>query len=272
MKLPGLRAGWQGIAALLALAVCAALAGCAGSMPGQGLSADPVTASDESPQRQRARLRLALASGYFEEGRTEIALDEVKQSLAIDPGYAAALNLRGLIYMRLQQPGQAEESLRQAQAIDPRDPDIAHNFGWLLCQEGRYPQAQAQFDRALGHPSYGGRAKTLMTQGLCQMRAGRAGDAEQSLLRSYELDAAHPVTSYNLSQLLLQRGELARAQFYIRRLNNGEHANAESLWLGIRIEQRLGDRAAMTQLADQLRKRYPQSRELSAYERGAFHE
>lgn len=272
MTLPRPRAGWRRFAGLLALAACAWLAGCAAPMPGRGLGADPVTASDESPQRQRARLRLALASGYFEEGRTEIALDEVKQSLAVDPGYAAALNLRGLIYMRLQQPGQAEESLRQAQALEPRDPDIAHNYGWLLCQQGRYPQAQAQFDRALGDSAYGGRAKTLMTQGLCQLRAGQPAEAERSLLRSYELDAAHPVTSYHLSQLLMQRGELARAQFYIRRLNNGEYANAESLWLGIRIEHALGDRAAMTQLAEQLRKRYPQSREMSAYERGAFHE
>jgi type IV pilus assembly protein PilF len=35
------------------------------------------------------------------------------------------------------------------------------------------------------------------------------------------------------------RGELTRAQFYIRRLNNSNLANAETLWLGIKIEQRL---------------------------------
>ena len=70
----------------------------------------------------------------------------------------------------------------------------------------------------------------------------------------------------------MQRGELVRAQFYIRRLNNSEYANAETLWLGIRVEQRLGDRVAMGQLADQLRKRFPQSRELAAYDKGIFDE
>jgi type IV pilus assembly protein PilF len=34
----------------------------------------------------------------------------------------------------------------------------------------------------------------------------------------------------------------------------------------------LGDSVAMKQLADQLRKRFPDSRELGAYERGAFNE
>ena len=91
-----------------------------------------------------------------------------------------------------------------------------------------------------------------------------------NLARAYELDAGNPVVGYNLARLLYTRGELGRSQFYIRRLNNSELANAESLWLGIKVERKLGDRTAMTQLADQLRRRYPQSRELSSYERGAF--
>ena len=103
-------------------------------------------------------------------------------------------------------------------------------------------------------------------------RAGQAQEAEQSLLRSFELDAGNPITVYNLSLLLHQRGESERARFYLRRLNNSELANAESLWLGIKVERALGDSVAMRQLAGQLRKRFPDSRELGAYERGAFNE
>jgi type IV pilus assembly protein PilF len=49
-------------------------------------------------------------------------------------------------------------------------------------------------------------------------------------------------------------------------------ANVESLWLGIKVEQRLGNAEAVEQLAGQLRKRYPNSRELSSFERSAFNE
>ncbi len=262
----------RSVAGLLALcALAAALAGC-GGLPQDGTRSDPVTESDESPERRRARIRLELAIGYFEEGRTPIALDEIKQVLASDPNFAAAYNLRGLIYMRLSEPRQAEDSFRRALALAPRDGDTLHNFGWLVCQQARYPEALQAFEQALANPTYAGRAKTFMAQGLCQARAGRNADAERSLARSYELDAANPVTGYNLARLLFLRGEFERAQFYIRRLNNGEFANAESLWLGIRVERRIGDRLAMQQLADQLRKRYPQSRELAAFDRGAFDE
>lgn len=97
-------------------------------------------------------------------------------------------------------------------------------------------------------------------------------DAENSLLRSYELDAGNPITAYNLSLILYQRGEFVRSQFYVRRLNNSELANSESLWLGIKVERRLENREAMAQLSSQLKKRFPQSREFSALERGAFNE
>jgi type IV pilus assembly protein PilF len=105
---------------------------------------------------------------------------------------------------------------------------------------------------------------------LCQARAGRTTEAEHSLARSLELDAGNPVTGYNLASLLYRRGEFKRAQFYIRRLNNGELANSETLWLGIKVERRLNDDIAMNQLGEQLKKRFAQSPEAAAYDRRAF--
>jgi type IV pilus assembly protein PilF len=250
------------------------LSGCASNAPGANETSrgDLVTDSDEPDTRKRARIRLELAVGYFEQGQTTVALDELKQSLLADPNFPEAHNLRGLIYMRLNDQRLAEESFRRALSISPRDPNVLHNYGWLLCQQTRYPESQAAMAQAIASPLYGGRAKTWMAQGLCQSRAGLKAEAEVSLTRSYELDAGNPITGYNLANLLYQRGEFTRAQFYVRRLNNSELANSESLWLGIKVERRMENRDAMQQLAGQLKKRYAQSRELAAFERGAFDE
>ena len=251
------------------------LAGCANpvAVPGaSGSSTEVVTDSDESNGRKRARLRLELAIGYFEHGQTTVALDEIKQSLAADPTYADAYNLRGLVYMRLDDAGRAEDSFRRAIAINPREPNTLHNYGWLLCQRQRYGDAAAQFSLAMAAPNYADRAKTLMTQGVCQIKAGQPAEAERSLTQAYELDTANPVIGYNLAALLVQRGEFSRAQFYIRRVNNSASANAESLWLGVKIERRLSNQEALAQLAVQLQRRFPQSREAIAYERGNFND
>ncbi len=235
-----------------------------------GSAQEWITESDEPETRRRARLRVELASAYFEQGKTKVALDEVKQALAADPSYAPAYNLRGLIYLRLKDASLAESSLRQAIKLAPRDGDSWHNLGWLHCEAGRYADAVAAFGSALQTPQYAAAAKTWMSQGICQARAGQLTEAERSLMRSFELDAGNPITTFNLSSLLWQRQDLARAQFYIRRLNNSELANAESLWLGSRIEHRLGNREAARQLGEQLRRRHPESQEAAAYERGAF--
>jgi type IV pilus assembly protein PilF len=275
----GLVGRWKLIArsALIASGAAVSLAvlqGCAtnSGVGGRDLNAGVVTPSDEPETRRRARIRLELAVNYFQNGQTAVALDEVKQALVADPTYADAFNLRGLIYMRLNDLAQAEESFRRALALRGGDPDLLHNYGWLLCQQQRYADADQYFARALASPVYLDRAKTLMTRGLCQSGNGQFADAEQSFLKAYELDSSNPVVGYHLATLLLRRNELTRAQFYIRRLNNGQLANSESLWLGIKVERALGDTVAMRQLADQLRKRFPESRELGAYERGAFNE
>jgi type IV pilus assembly protein PilF len=256
-----------------ALAGILLLVGCAAPQ-GQGATpkADLMTESDEPEARKRAKIRLELAVGYFEQGQTGVALDELKQALALDPAFPEAHNLRGLVYMRLNDMAVAEESFRRSLALNPRDADVLHNYGWMLCQLGRHTESEQSFERALASAVYGNRAKTLMALGLCQLRNGKASEAESSLARSYELDPSNPVTAYNLSQLLYRRGDLERAQFYIRRLNNSELANAETLWLGVKVERRMQNLEAMDQLASQLKKRYPQSRELGSYERGAFDE
>ncbi len=260
--------------ACLSLVALAGLSGCASGRGGYEASRgeEIVTDSDEPEARKRAKIRLELAVGYFEQGQTTVALDELKLALVTDPNYSEAYNLRGLIYMRLNDMRLADESFRRAMALNPRDANVLHNYGWMLCQQARYTEAVQSFAQAIANPNYGGRAKTWMTQGLCQVRAGQRVEAEQSLLKSYELDAGNPVTGYNLASLLYLRNELTRAQFYIRRLNNSELANGESLWLGIKVERRMNNGEALEQLATQLKKRYPQSREFSAFERGAFDE
>ena len=86
----------------------------------------------------------------------------------------------------------------------------------------------------------------------------------------YELDAANPIAGYNLALLLYRRKEFLRAQFYIRRINNSEYANAETLWLGVKVERRMQNVDATQQLGDQLKKRFAQSKEAQLYDRGAF--
>ena len=258
---------------LAAIALGAALAGCASTGTSRTDTTQPTTASDQTDADRRAHVRLELASAYFARGQTDTALDEVKQALVADPNLSDAYNLRGLIYASLGDAALAEESFRRALQLNGRDGDTMHNYGWFLCQQRRYGEAQAQFTQALAQPQYRAQPRTLLAQGVCQARAGQWEEAERTLMRAYELDPSSPVTAVNLSEVLYRRGQYERARFYIGRVNTQrDQSNAQTLWLAARIENKLGNTQGTQQYGNELRNRFPQAPEALAYEGGRFDE
>ncbi|MDB6002471.1 MAG: pilF [Rhizobacter sp.] len=251
-----------------------ALAGCATGPGGAPLgepSKDLVTASDETEASKRAKVRMELATAYFGRGQVTTALDEVKLALIAEPNLPEAYNLRGLIYGELGEQKLAEESFRRALTLRPGDADAMHNFGWYLCQQRRFPEADDMFNQAQVQPRYRGTTRTLLAQGVCQARAGNWEQAEGTLTRSYELDPSNPSAAVNLAEVLYNRGDYERARYYVGRVNAMPGvSNAQTLWLAAKVEMKIGNRQGADQLGQQLRNRFPQSKESSAYARGQF--
>ncbi|HEY8881450.1 MAG TPA: type IV pilus biogenesis/stability protein PilW [Roseateles sp.] len=261
---------------LLIVLTTALLAACAS--PG-GNSAAPAsdreikTDSDQTEADRRAGIRLELAQGYFSRGQFTTALDELKLALQSKPDMREAVNLRGLIYGAMGETQLAEEAFRRALAVYPNDPDTLHNYGWFMCQQQRWPTADSLFDQALSQSTYRAPARTLLAKGVCEARSGRMLVAEKTLTRAFELDPANPAIAVNLSEVLFRNRELERARFYVKRVNEQpEQVNAQSLWLQLRIERKLGNTNMVDELSTKLRRRYPQAPETQSLDAGRYDE
>lgn len=253
-------------AALVALTV---LSGCAVNDPVQSgnlADADRVN----TPQRERAQIRLALAMGYFENKQYDVALDEASKALDVDPNLSEAYTLRGLSYSQLGEQARAEASFQRALQIRPNDVDARHNLGVFYCQNNQLQQAVLQFQQAVAQALVRERGKTLLTMGICQARLGDKEGAEQSLQQAHALDPGDPMVSYNLAMLQYQRGAYEPALAVLRHLNNSQYANAESMWLGVRTARKAGDGRTMRDLGEQLRRRFASSREYRLFQQGVF--
>lgn len=253
----------------IVLSLLALLSACATDAPRTA----PRTDSDQTDADRRASVRMELAAGYFSRGQYNTALDEVKQALQLRPNMREAVNLRGLIYAAMGERQLADESFRNALSLYPNDADTLHNYGWMLCQERHFTEADEKFEAALAQPTYRAPSRTLLAKGVCQARNGQLDQAEKSLSKAFEYDPSSPAVSVNLAEVLFKNKQYERALFYIKRVNSQpEQASAQSLWLALRIERRMGNSVGVSDMARQLRARFAESPETQSLNAERFDE
>jgi type IV pilus assembly protein PilF len=256
---------WHGRIASVCTAVFALLilTGCQTAQDiGQALQ--PNQATDPELER-RAAIRVELAANYFQQGSLQVAINEANEAIRILPTFSAAYGMLGLIYMNIREDAKAEENFKRSIQLAPKDPDLNLNFGWFLCQTGRERESMAYFETAARDPLYRSPAKVYQNAGICSRRLAKEGDAEAFLRKGLALEPNNAVIVYNLAEVLLNKGDITNAQVLSERLISGFEPTAQTLWLAIRVQRKLGATEQVASYATQLRRRFPESPELKLF-------
>ncbi|MEW5781729.1 MAG: type IV pilus biogenesis/stability protein PilW [Pseudomonadota bacterium] len=259
------------------LALASALAGCAGTsappkqeplpdLEQQTASGPPVAADP----RERAKVHTDLGLAYLRDGQYEVALNEAKIAIEAQDGYAPAYNLKGLVHMVLGQNSEAEAAFRQALALAPGNPEISNNYGWFLCQTGRVKDSFAHFNKALSNPLYKTPATALHNMGVCALLDKDDVTAESYLFRALKLDPNDLRAYYLLAEIDYRRGRYEDAREWLRKLHEKIEPTAETVWLSLRIDRKLGDRKSEAANMGLLRGKFRDSPEYLLMMRGAF--
>ncbi|MCX7172557.1 MAG: type IV pilus biogenesis/stability protein PilW [Proteobacteria bacterium] len=260
------------IAILATIAGLLFLGGCAVSKRTSEQSAEqPVSQQTAtSDTRQRAKVHTELGALYMQRGNMGVALEEARAALSADPGYAPAYNLQGLVYMQLHEDHTAETNFEKALAVAPADPEINNSFGWFLCQTGREQRSLQYFMVAIKSPLYATPALPYTNAGICSMRIKDDKAAEDYFVRALRLDGNNDRALYFLANITYRQGRIAAARLHLQELHKIADPSPESLWLGVRIERKLGDREAEARFASQLRRKFPGSQELQMLMQGQY--
>ena len=172
---------------LLTIAAVSLLAACANSP----FAPNPTTTPPERPTREappqqqmasaaeRAKLHTDLGSGYYERGQMDVAIGELDTAVKLDPNYAPAYNIYGLVYAVLGEDRKAEQNFERALQLAPSNPDIRHNWGWYLCQHKREREALAQFEAAVSDSLYRTPEIALVNAGRCAQAIGDVRDRKR---------------------------------------------------------------------------------------------
>lgn len=220
--------------------------------------------------RNRARLHTELGSLYYTNGNLAVALEELNTAVNADSSYAPAHGMFGLVYMELKENDRAAASFERALRLAPNDADINHNYGWFLCHTGREETSIKYFLHALRNPLYRTPWRSYSAAGSCMLRMNQPKDAEAFFERALKLEPDEPVSLLQLSQIRYRQGNIGEARKLVARHNKLVEPSAQSLWLALRIERKLGERVAEQSFANQLRRRFPESTEYRALQRGQY--
>jgi type IV pilus assembly protein PilF len=256
------------VVAAFALAACASK----GTAPQQAAAPapdmTPVKSQEATPQ-ERAKIRTDLAAGYYQRGQMDIALEELGNAKALDPGYSRIYDVYGLIYAMLGERAKAEENFRQALALAPDNSEIRENWGAYLCGTGRAREALPEFEQVLKDPLYRTPEIALINAGKCSAAVGDTKNAEEYLRRALSASPGNPTAAYNLALIAYRDQRMGEARAWMVPVMRQAAPSPEALYLGLCIERKQGDREAERSYASQLKNRWPDSPETKAAASGA---
>jgi type IV pilus assembly protein PilF len=259
--------------ALAALLGAAALAGCQTTPTTGTTEATPDSGSvkgDATEPRNRARIHTELGAAYFERGNVAAALEHLRTATSADSNYALAYSMLGLVYAELKENKLAQANFERALGLAPNDPDINHNYGGFLCRTGRENESIRYFMQAVSNPLYAKPWRSFSAAGLCSLAKDRLKEAEEFFQRALFLEPDDPTALISMAQIRYRQGKLEEARKLVLRFNRLVNPTAESLWLALRIERKLGERVAEAGYANQLRRRFANSREYQLLQRGEY--
>ena len=220
--------------------------------------------SAASEKIEAARVHTELGQKYMQQGKLEIALDNLNKALAYDSDYVNAHTVIAVLYERIGDPKQAEEHYRRAAQIKSKGGNELNNYGAFLCKVGRYDEAAGYFDRAVADPFYKTPEVALTNAGTCLLKGGKRDQAEVVLRKALDRSPDNPEALFQLASALYEKGEYFKARAFMQRFESVGQARPESLMLGRNIELRLGNGNGASDYTRRLLQSFPESQQARA--------
>jgi len=227
-----------------------------------GLSACAATPEEKDSERRMLRASRAnvdLGVAYMREGGLEIAEGKLKKALGQDPDNARAHAAIAVLYGRIEENKKAEMHFKKALSLMPEDSRTNNNYGLYLCGIGDYVKAEAHFNKAAGNPLYSGRSATLTNAGVCANKIPDAEKAEQYFRAALDINSGYTPALLNMINTTYTQGKYMSARGYLQRFEQVSTYSAESLWLGVRVENALKDHNASARYGLLLKNNFPES-------------
>jgi type IV pilus assembly protein PilF len=202
---------------------------------------------------------------YLQLGDTKNAFRHANNAMEADAKSAEAHNAMALLYRNMQDEKNEEKHFKLAIRYNPNLSKVRNNYAVFLFQRERYTDALFQLEKASKDPSYENRGLAFENMGRAYLGLKDIAQAEVAFKEALRIDERMVRSYLELAQINFIRGDLKQANQYIQQYGTLGRHSARSLWLGIQIERKLGNKDALASYELALRNIFADSAEYKAY-------
>jgi type IV pilus assembly protein PilF len=218
-------------------------------------------ANPDADQVAAAELNYQLGARYYRNGNYQLARDRLLSSIELEPKNAVAHYTLALAYEQLENLRLATQSYEAAVRIAPRDFNVQNAYAVFLCNQEQYDKAREHFDRAIEFVNNDNAEITMTNAGVCMMQKPDAAAAESYFRQALENKSNYGEALIQLCLMKFSSQDYLAARAFLQRYLSSNLATASVLFLGVRIEEELGDESARTEYSNQILRDFPQSPE-----------
>lgn len=213
----------------------------------------------KKPDRESsASINARLGLAYMQQGNYEVALEKLEKAIEQEPGLATGHHYIAELYRQLDSPDNAKRHYKKALKLTPNDYSLNNNYGVFLCDQKDYDGAEQGFLMAVQNvPVHKPRYEFYENLAQCMLRKPDRVKAEEYFRIVLAANPHQPVTLYQMARLSFDDAKYLRARAFFQRFTEVSRHTAETLWLGVRIERKLGDNKAADEFARQLKVNFP---------------
>ena len=220
----------------------------------------------EASDVEAAQINLQLGVGYLRQGDLQSAQIKLEKAVELDPKLVSGHTALALVYERLEDGNAAERHYKRAIEIAPQDPDALNSYAAFLCRStDRREEGLKYFDRALAVPQstkLSNKAVLSTNAGICAKPLDLVR-AENYLRNALRLEPNSAEALLQMADVAQRRQNSLQARAFLERHLAAAAASPSALWLGVTIEESLGDTSAANRYGQQLKRDFPESVETS---------
>lgn len=221
-----------------------------------------LSACSNTLDRQRAAdVYVRKGVGYMEEGRYDVALEDLKHAIELQRDNSEAHNALGVLFERINRLDEAREHYQRSVDLNTQNFAALNNFSRFLCSHGDVEAGIANLQRVLDSKLYNQPWLALTNQGMCYKTAGQLDLAEQSWRAALDSNATFAPALLELARLNIETQQFLKARAFLQRYAAIENYNAEVLSLALNAELGLGNSGGARAALEQLKTRFPDAPE-----------